>query len=63
MNGLYDRMEKLRAERAACQNKLHKNTIAVRLIVVEAHAAGHGTREIAKLLGVTTRTVYAWLRG
>lgn len=63
MNELYDRMEMLRSQRAACQKKLNQNTIAVRLIVVEAHAAGHGTREIAKLLGVTTRTVYAWLRG
>lgn len=60
---LIERMEQLRADRVKALAQVNKNTIRMRLIAVEAQAAGQGTRVIAKLLGVTTRTVYAWLRG
>ena len=63
MSDLIDRMEQLRRDRLKALAQLNKNTIRMRLVVVEAQAAGQGTREIAKLLGVTHRTVYAWLRG
>jgi hypothetical protein len=63
MADLVERMEQLRADRVKALAQVNKNTIRMRLVAVEAQAAGQGTRVIAKLLGVTTRTVYAWLRG
>lgn len=63
MGELLERMAHLRSGRQTQRMILAKNTIAMRLIVVEAQAAGLGTRQIAKLLGITTRTVYYWLKG
>lgn len=60
---LLERMEQLRAERIVRVTELNKNTIGMRLIAVEAQAAGHSAYRISKLLGVTTRTVYLWLKG
>lgn len=62
VSDLLHRIEKLRVERIAHLDALNRNTIQARLVVAEAAAAGHGTREIAKRFGVTTRTVYAWLK-
>jgi hypothetical protein len=61
MSDLMERMEQLRAERIVRVAELNKNTIGMRLIAVEAEGAGHSAYRIAKLLGVTTRTVYLWL--
>lgn len=60
--GLFDRMEQLRIERITRVRLLDQNTIGMRLIAVEAKAAGQTAYRIAKLLGVTTRTVYLWLK-
>jgi transposase len=55
-------MEQLRIERIARVRLLDQNTIAMRLIAVEARAAGHSAYQIAKLLGVTHRTASLWLK-
>lgn len=59
---LTNRMEQLREDRIDKLAALNKNTIRMRLIALEARHADVGAYAIAKLLGVTTRTVYAWLR-
>lgn len=60
---LFERMEQLQAARKVCVSELNKNTAEMRLIAVAGAAAGQSAYRIAKLLGVTTRTVYLWLKG
>lgn len=55
------RMKALRLEREGELAALAGINAQARAIVTEAYYAGHGSREIAKIMGVTTRTVYAWL--
>lgn len=62
MADLLARMERLRFDRIRFSQDLDKNTIAMRLIVAEAKAAGVGVYEIATALGVSNRTAYLWLK-
>lgn len=62
MENLTKRMERLRSERVTRLAELHKNTIAMRLISEEAQREGLSPYRIAKLLGVTNRTIYMWAK-
>lgn len=61
MNDLIERMEQSRTERITRVRLLNQNTIQMRLLANQAHRDGLSGYRIAKLLGVTTRTVYLWL--
>ena len=63
MTNLLERMEQARAERIIRVTELNRNTIEMRLLAADAQDAGYSPYRIAKLLGVTTRTVYLWLKG
>ena len=62
MGNLVERMEQLRVERVEALAELGRNTTEMRSVAVKAQAAGQSAYRIAKLLGVTTRTVYLWLK-
>ncbi len=62
MSDLSQRMERLREDRIDELAALNKNTIQMRLVAIEAQAAGESAYRIAKLLGVTHRTVSLWLK-
>ena len=62
MTDLTDRMEQLRLQRLAHLADLKDSTTAMRLVAAEAHRSGLSAYRIAKLLGVTNRTVYLWLK-
>ncbi len=60
MNELLGEMERLRIVRKNINAELHKNTIAMRQVVISALKAGLYAPTIARALGVTKRTVYNW---
>jgi transposase-like protein len=62
MNDLNKRLQAARDARLVSLRELDKTTIEMRLLAAEARAAGLGVLKIARLLGVTHRTVYLWLR-
>ncbi len=62
MNDLTARMEELRLQRLAHLADLNDNTTAMRFVAAEAHRSGLTAYRIAKLLGLTNRTVYLWLK-
>lgn len=61
MKDINERMEELRVDRVTRLAALETNTIAMRTAAAQAHKDGQTGYRIAKLLGVTTRTVYLWL--
>lgn len=57
-----DMMRNLSEDRDEALAHLNKNTIRMRLAAIEAEANGYSAYRIAKLLGVTHRTVSLWLK-
>lgn len=63
MADLVERMEQLRVERVAALTELDKIISEMQVVAAKADRAGHSGYRIAKLLGITHRTVYMWLKG
>lgn len=61
VGNIVDQMEQLRIDRVIRLAELNRNTHEMRAVAAKAHEAGQSGYRIAKLLGVTTRTVYLWL--
>jgi len=62
MNELLGHMKTLGNERVVCVAQLNKNTIQMRQVALLAKRNGQSAYAIAKLLGVTPRTVSLWLK-
>lgn len=57
-----DTLKRLAEQRESILHELHRNTSLMKQAVWAAHERGYRAPTLAKLLGVTKRTVYLWLR-
>jgi transposase-like protein len=60
MNELLQQMSLARQDREYITNRLNRNTIEMRQLVITALQTGLHAPTIAQALGVTKRTVYNW---
>ena len=57
-----DTLRRLAQERQSVLRELDRNTKAMKQAIHLARAQGYYAPTLAKLLGVTKRTVYQWMR-
>lgn len=55
-------LKRLAGERESILTELHRNTSLMKQAVWQANEKGFRAPTLAKLLGVTKRTVYLWLK-
>jgi transposase len=55
-------LKRLAGERESILNELQRNTTLMKQAVWAANERGYRAPTLAKLLGVTKRTVYLWLK-
>lgn len=59
---MYDTLKRLADERRSILNELNRNTSLMKQAAWSATEHGYRAPTLAKLLGVTKRTVYLWLK-